>query len=352
MPEDVVALLEELLRLPGLSGHEGPVRERLRQAWEPLSDEIAVSRLGSLHAWKRGRGPEPRPCLMLAAHMDAIGLMVSEVVDGFLRVTEVGGLDPRVLPGQPVVVHAERDLPGLVVQPPPNCLAEEHRKEVVPIEGLLVDVGLPAGQVARLVRPGHLISFAQEPLRLNDDLFVGRSLDNRASLAALTICLQELQRLEHDWDVVAVATTQEEETFAGALTSAFALRPAVAVAVDVTFARAPGVPEHRSFPLGEGPTNLWGPNVHPAVHKALKETAERHEIPLATEYAPTHSGTDAYALQIAGEGLPTGVVSIPLRNMHTPVEMVSLKDIRRAGRLLALLAAGLRPDFTEQLTWD
>jgi endoglucanase len=239
-----------------------------------------------------------------------------------------------------------------VVQPPAPALPEEVRDQPVPVSQLLVDVGLPPEQVDRLVRPGDLVSFAQEPFEQGEDRLVGHSLDNRASVAALTVCLHELQQRTHLWDLWAVATAQEEETLAGALTSAYALRPAVAVAVDVTWARAPGLPEHRTFPLGGGPTNAWGPNIHPGVHTALKEAAARMEVPLAVEALPAHSGTDAFALQIAGEGIPTGVIGLPLLNMHTPVEAVSLTDIRRTGRLLAEFVAGLPADFTKTLTLD
>ncbi len=352
MADDILPLLKELIQLPGLSGHETPIGSRIRSEWEPLVDEISLSRLGSLHALKRGSAEKDRAKVMLAAHMDAIGLMVTAVVDGLLRVTEVGGLDARVLPGQRVTVHGRRDLPGLLVQPPPSSIATEDRGGPIPVKYLYADVGLPERQVARQVRSGDLVSFAQEPIELGEDILAGHSLDNRASLAAITICLQELQRREHRWDVLAVATVQEEETLAGALTSAYELRPALALAVDVTWARAPGLPEHKTFPLGKGPTNGIGPNLHPGVHKALKDAGARVEIPLTDEVMPLHSGTDAYAMQIAGEGIPTGYVGIPLLNMHTPVEQVSLVDVRRAGRLLAEFIAGLEPDFLEKLALD
>jgi endoglucanase len=284
--------------------------------------------------------------------MDAIGMMVGTLDDGLLRVVEIGGLEPRVLPGQPVTVHGRRDVLGLVVQPPPHTVPDEDRKRPFPVKYLLVDVGLAPAEVERLARPGDLVSFAQEPFEQGQDRLVGHSLDNRASVAALTACLLELQGRTHLWDLWAVATAMEEETLGGALTSAFALRPTVAVAVDVTWARAPGLPEHRTFPLGGGPTNAWGPNVHPGVHKALKQAAERVEVPLTLEPLPSHSGTDAFALQIAGEGIPTGVLGIPLLNMHTPVETVSIPDIRRTGRLLAEFLTGLPADFAQNLSLD
>lgn len=349
---ELLPFLKTLIAAPGLSGHEGPIRSLIEQAWSPLTDELASSPLGSLHGLKRGSAAGPRPAILLAAHMDAIGLMVAGIVEDFLRLAEVGGLDGRVLPGQLVTVHGREDLPGVIVQPPPRLLPREAREGPVPLKYLLVDTGLPAGELRQRVRPGDLISFSQDPLELGGETLVGRSLDNRASIAALTHCLQELRGRNHAWDVWAVATVQEEETLGGARTSAFQLRPQLAVAVDVTWGRGPGTPDHKAFPLGKGPTLGWGPNVHPGLHRAFKQLAERLEIPHAVEMMPRHSGTDAFALQVVAEGIPTMVVCLPLRYMHTPVEMIALKDVTRTGHLLAEFAAQLQPDFMDTLAWD
>jgi endoglucanase len=222
----------------------------------------------------------------------------------------------------------------------------------VAIKYLLIDVGQTPGQVPLLARAGDLISFVQEPIELKADLLAGRSLDNRASVAALTQCLDELQGRVHTWDVWAVATTQEEETLGGARTSAFELRPRLAVALDVTWGKSPGAPDHKTFALGKGPTLGWGPNIHPGFHRAFKELANRLEIPCSVEVMPRHSGTDAFSMQITGEGLPTMVIGIPLRYMHTPVEVVSLRDVTRAGHLLTEFIASLEPDFMDKLTLD
>jgi putative aminopeptidase FrvX len=349
---ELLPFLKELISLPGLSGHETPIRHAIERAWRPLTDELSVSRLGSLHGLLRGTAPEPRLSVLLAAHMDAIGLMVTRIVGDFLHVAEVGGIDHRVLPGQLVTVHGRRDLPGLIAQPPDWLLPPSLKGDPIPLEHLLVDVGLPAAQLKRLVRPGDLISFAQPPLEIHDETLAGHSLDNRASVAAITGCLDDLRHRPHAWDVWAVASTQEEETLGGAYTSGFQLRPTLAIAVDVTFATGPGTPSHKSFPLGKGPTIGWGPNVHPGLYKAFEEIAKQFEIPYSIEVMPRHSGTDAIALQVVAEGIPSMVISIPLRYMHTPVEMVAMKDITRTGRLLAEFIAGLDENFMEKLTWD
>ena len=349
---DTISLLKKLITASGLSGHEAPVRGLIEEAWSPLIDEVSYSRIGSLHGLKRGTAPEPRPSILIAAHMDAIGLMVTEIVAGLLRVTAVGGVDVRVLPGQMVTVHGRDDLPGVISHLPAHMLPEDVRRKTIPLEYLIVDTGQPPGRVERLVRVGDLVSFAQPPMETLGETLVGHTMDNRTSVAALTSCLQLLQERPHSWDVWAVASVQEEVGLVGAFTSAYQIRPSLAIAIDVTWASGPGSPSHKTFPLGKGPTLVWGPNIHPALHQRFKDLAERLEIPHTIEVTPRHSGTDAYALQVAAEGIPTRVIGIPLRYMHTPVEMVALKDITRSGRLMAEFISQLSPDFMHDLTWD
>lgn len=350
---DILPFLKSLLSVPGLSGYETPVAHLIEERWRPLTDELSLSRIGSVHGFKRGAGKEPRPSIMLAAHMDAIGMMVTQVEDGFLRITSIGGVSPRILPGQAVVVHTTNgDLPGVIVMPPARLLPPGAGDGVVDLPHLLVDVGLLPSKVARLVRSGDLVSFAAEPVGMSGEIVSGHSLDNRVSVTALTLCLQELQSKSHTWDVWAVATVQEEIDFIGAATSAFQLRPDLAVAVDTTFAKGPGSNDWQTFPLGKGPTLGHGPNIHPYLYKQFKELADRLEIPCATEIMPESSGTDGMAMQVTAEGIPTFVMSIPIRYMHTPVEMVATKDIQRAGRLLAEFVSGLEPDFLSKITWN
>ena len=352
---DIKPFLKQLISLPGLSGYEGPAREAIAAAWKPLVDELSVSPLGSLHGLKRGSGTEPRPRILLAAHMDAIGLMVTNITDeGLLGFTEIGGVDPRILPSMPVMVHTRSgDLPGIVALPSDRLLPAAVRGKPARLEHLLVDTGLMPEDVHRQVRVGDLISFGTDPLELSGDTLVGHSLDDRAAVAVVTICLEELSRRAHSWDVWAVATVQEEETLGGALTSPYTIRPQIAVAIDVTHAKGPGASDWRTAPLGKGFTLDWGPNTHPALFSAFKETAERAELPFTIQTYPAYSGTDAMGMQIVAEGIPTMVVSIPLRYMHTTVELVSMKDVNRAGRLMAEFVTSLTPDFVEKkLKWE
>ena len=343
--------LKSLLSASGLSGFETPVTELIREKWEPLTDELSLSPLGSLHGIKHGSGKSHS--LMIATHMDAIGLIVNQIDGEFLHITNLGGIDIRVLPGQAVNVHAESGvLPGIIAQPPAHLLPEGAGKGAVALEHLLVDVGLSARQVARKIKIGDTVSFATEPTEMSGGLLAGHSLDNRASVAALTLCLEELQSREHIWDVQAVATVQEETGLKGAKTSAFQIRPDLAIAVDVTFAKGPGASNWETLELGSGPTIGLGAVIHPFLHEQFKELAEKLEIPYSVEILPARSGTDGDDLQITAEGIPTIVISIPIRYMHTPVEVVATKDIQRTGRLLTEFITMLDDNFLEKIVWD
>jgi putative aminopeptidase FrvX len=352
---DILPFLKSMLSVSGLSGFEGPIAQLIEEKWRPLVDEISISRVGSLHALKRGYGKEPRPSLMLAAHMDAIGLQVSQINDGFLHITKIGGIDIRVLPGIEVRVHASgsgEQLPGVIAMPSTRLLPESENDKAVAMQYLFVDTGLTPREVEKKVRVGDLISFANEPMELAGDVLSGHSVDNRSSVAALTVCLEELKNKAHVWDVWAVATVQEETSYLGAYSSAFQLRPQVAIAVDVTHAKGPGVSGWQTFPLGKGVGLCIGPNMHPFLHTKLKEVAERMEIPWFLDVAPSHSGTDAFPIQVSAEGIPTALVEFPIRYMHTPVEAVAVKDIQRAGRLLAEFIASLETDFVDTILWE
>jgi len=352
---DILPFLKSLISVSGLSGFETPVAGIIEEKWRPLVDEVSISRVGSLHGLKKGSGKSPRPSVMIAAHMDAIGMRVSKITDGFLHITNIGGIDVRVLPGAEVTVHAAssgEELPAVIAIPPANLLPESVGDGVVGINYLLVDTGLIPREVERKVRVGDLVSFANEPMELAGDVISGHSLDNRASVAAVTVCLEELQNKAHIWDVWATATVQEEVSYLGAYSSAFELRPQIAIAVDGTFAKGPGANGWQTFSMGKGVGLCFGPNMHPFLHKKLKEMAEKLEITWFLDVTPAHSNTDAFPMQITAEGIPTALVEFPFRYMHTPVEMVSVKDVYRAGRLLAEFVASLDADFVDTITWE
>ena len=342
-------LLKELCQTDGVSGHEAAVAEIVVQKAASYADDISRDALGNVIAWKKGSGCDA-PRVMVAAHMDEIGLMVTGVEKGFLRFTQVGGCDIRTLPGQEVTVYGASTLHGVIASRPPHLLSPKERGKVTPMEELFIDVGLPEQDVERLVKVGDIVALYRDPIELRQGAYLAaKALDNRAGLVAMLLALERLTHVEHQWDIHFVATAQEEVGLRGATVGAFGLEPHIAVALDVTFGTMPGVSEEESVPLARGPAIALGPNIHPLLHQRLTQVAKTQEIPYQLEPVPFQGGTDAWAMQVSREGIPTALVSIPLRSMHTTVEMVSIQDIERAGRLLASFLEGLGEELAREL---
>jgi endoglucanase len=314
---------------------------------------MEMDKLGSLIAVKRATQPvDPPRRIMLAAHIDEIGLMVRDIVDGFIFVHRISGVDNRIMPSQPVIVHGRRPLQGVVASVPPHLLTNDQRQKYPSFDELIIDVGLPTAEVAQLVRIGDLITPDAPMIELNGTRVAGKAMDDRACVAAVTACLHELQSLQHKWDVYAVATVQEETGLYGAQTAAYAVRPDIAIALDVTFAAQPGVDADTAREMGGGPAIAVGANFHTKLVERIKETARRGELKFQEEIIPTQSGTDAWAIQVAQQGIPTALLGIAIRNMHSPVETLDLKDITRTGRLMAQFIASLDADFLAAIDWD
>ena len=363
---ETLNLLTLLSEATGPTGYEESVCNVVRELWLPFVDEIRVDAMGSLVAVQRGTGPAPRPTVMAAAHMDEIGLIVTGIENEFLHLHALGGVDRRVLLGLEVCVHGRKDLPGepsggLAGEPagcvagvigsrPPHVLPASERQDVLPWHEIFVDLGLSAEEVKARVRVGDYVTVRQPLVALKNGRAAGKAFDNRASVAALTLALETLRRQKHVWDFYAVATVQEEVGIKGAITSAYGIDPDIAVALDVTFAKQHGDSDPGVFELGEGPTIGVGPNFHPDMVKRLKEAAEADEVPFVIEPLSGSSGTDAWGIQLTREGVPSGLISIPVRYMHQPVEVVALRDIERAGRLLSGFVTRLEPVYRPE--WE
>lgn len=349
---DLKAHLKTLSETHAPSGHEAPIREVLRFEWADVVDTMETDKLGSLIGIKRATHPtDPPRKIMLAAHMDEIGLMVREIRDGFIFVHSISGIDNRLMPAQPVMVHGRRSLPGLVATVPPHLLAGGANRYLT-MDELIVDVGLPAAEVEALVRVGDLITPDVPLIELQGSRVAGKAMDDRACVAAVTACLHELQGLHHSWDVYAVATVQEETGLIGATTAAYFIKPDIAIALDVGFAPQPGVDADTTREMNAGPALGVGANFHPGLLDKIRETAKRTEIKMQEEIIPAASGTDAWSIQVALQGIPTALFSLPIRNMHSPVETIDLRDISRTGRLLAQFIADLDADFLSAIAWS
>lgn len=346
---DLKDFMRELSEGVGVSGHEQAVGLQVKKALEPLVDEAYVDRLSNTILVKRGEGAEPRPKVMLAGHMDEVGMLVSKIdKKGFLRFTEIG-LDQRILPAHEVVVHGKKDYVGVIGVKPPHILSPSERKKAIKLEDMYIDIGLSEEEAREQVEVGDLITYHRRFTPLQGDTVAGKSFDDRAGVVVIAECLKELSRAKHLADVYGVATVQEEVGFRGAITGAFGIKPDIGIAIDVTQGDTPGVPDWATSDLGKGPAIAVGANVHPKVFEALRKIAEDRSIPYQVEPAPAGTGTDAWAIQVSQAGVATGLISIPLRYMHTSVETMNMEDVKNAGRLLAHFIIGIDSAFMEAL---
>ncbi|MCL4488482.1 MAG: M42 family metallopeptidase [Chloroflexi bacterium] len=345
--------LQKISEASGVSGYEHSVRDLVIEQMRPYSDQITVTAMGSIIAKKCGawasQARSPAPKVLIEGHMDEIGLMVTDIDRGFIRFTNIGGFDARVLPSQEVVVRGNQELRGIIGSRPPHVLSEEERTKVVPLDELFIDVGLPEARVRELVRPGDLVTISRKMMDLKNNIVAGKAFDDRAAVVAISEALRHLATMKHTWDVYAVTNVQEEVGLRGAATSTYAVAPDIAIALDVSHADQPNTTDVNAVPLDSGMGIALGPNIHPMIHNKLVEVAQENEIPYrVTAYAGA-TGTDAWAIQVVRDGIPTGLIDIPLRYMHTSVETLSLSDLERIGRLLALFCASLDDSFLRQL---
>ena len=343
-------VLRSLLTATGPSGYETAPARAFAEACAPFA-EVSTDVMGSVTARVKGTGDGPT--VAIVGHIDEIGLIVTHIDDkGNLSFIGVGGWDPVILVGQRVVLTTrEGVIPGVVGKKPIHLLKEDERKRAAEMKDLHIDIGAKDGDEAKgLVRIGDVAVIAGEPVELPNGRYISRAMDNRLGC----FVAYEAARLVAEaggapGDVVAVAAVQEEITFAGARTFAHAVRPDVAIVVDVTHATdAPGVDERENgtHPLGSGPVVERGSTMNPRVTELLLESAVADEIPHTLSASARFTGTDADAIHISRSGIPTGLISLPLRYMHSPVELVQLDDVLNAAKLIAAFAQGLAVDAT------
>jgi endoglucanase len=344
----VPEVLYKLLTAPGPSGYEGTAAAVWREAASAFAD-VTHDTLGSSVARVGGTAGDGLR-VAVVGHIDEIGVIVSHIDDkGFLRFTGVGGWDPVILVGQRIVIDGrEGPVPGVVGKKPVHLLKEEERKQGPELRQLHIDIGARDADDARsMVRIGDVGVIAGEPIELPNGRVVSRSMDNRLGC----FVAYEAARLVAEsggapGELAAVAAVQEEVTFGGSQTTAYSLEPDVAIVVDVTFATdQPDVElgALSAHELGSGPVITRGSSLHPAVSEGLVAAAEAEGIPYTLASSGRYTSTDADAIHLSRAGVPTAVVSVPLRYMHSPVELVELGDVDSTARLIAAYAQRLEP---------
>ena len=333
MSYDLRELIHRLSDMRGTSGFEYRLNKEIAALFGPLCDEVRLDALGSVIAVRRC-GKKNAPRIMIEAHCDEIGLIVTSITDeGYLTAAQVGGVDRRILPGLEVVVHArERDIDAVIGIMPPQYIEDG---KTVKLRDLAVDTGLCADEVKRLVSVGDSVTIAQSVGALGEGQWSGKSLDDRASVAALIRALELLRGKELNADVYAVAAVQEEVGCRGGRTTAAGIRPDAVIAVDVTHGITPDNSDY-AFEVGSGAAISTGPNIHPLLEREILKAAKKRGIKYTVEVSGGDTGTDAWEAQVSnGGGVPSMLISIPLKYMHTSVETLAVSDVEAVSALLA-----------------
>ncbi|VVB72296.1 Tetrahedral aminopeptidase [uncultured archaeon] len=336
---DIKSLLEKLSNAHGISGWEGSIQQIVKEEISPYVDEVRVDNLGNLIATRKGE----KPSIMIEAHADEIGLMVKQVDElGFIRFIRIGGWFDQTLLNQRVIIHTRSGpIVGVIGSKPPHVMKEEERKKIVEARDMFIDIGCSSEkEVTDLgIQPGTPISIDRTFAALQGDKVTGKAFDNRAGLI---IMIEALKRTKSRSAIYAVATVQEEVGLKGAKVAAFSLEPDVAIAADVTIpGDHPGI-EKKDAPIamGKGPVVVMadasgrGIIATPSIIEWIVGTAREFEIPVQLE-ASDGGTTDATSIYLTKSGIPTGVISVATRYIHSPVEVLSISDIEKAANLMA-----------------
>ncbi len=353
MQKKDLEFLKALIEAPSPSGFEQPAAKVFRERMAGTADTVETNVMGSVHALLKGK-KKNGVSVMLAGHIDEIGMMVNYVTpEGFVAFSAIGGVDAAILPGIRVRVHAKGgSLLGIMGRKPIHLIEEEERKNVTKIDKLFIDLGLPYKEIKKLVRVGDPITFGVGLETFGDDMAVSRAFDDKMGAWIAARVLEEVRKAGGAaGDLVAAATVQEEIGMRGGVTSSYGVNPAVGIAVEVGHATDyPDIDKrkHGEALCGAGPIIARGPNINPALFELLIKAAGKAKIAHQIGAEPRGTGTDANAIQLSRGGKATALISIPLRYMHTPTEVLSLKDLDAAVKLLSRFVLDLKPgtDFT------
>ena len=316
------------------SGFEEKAAQAMVEALETYTDEAYIDRFGNAVGILRCGLPNAKRVL-LDAHLDEVGLIVTGMEEGFLRFRSIGGVDGRILPDREVMILTDPPTFGIIACLPPHVQSAGDQNAATPISDLWIDIGMGQEMAKERVSVGTPVVFRKEFSMLQGDFCAGNALDDRAGLVALLRVAQLLQEKSLSVDVIFMGSSREEIGGSGAAVGTFALEPDCCIAVDVTHGKTPDSSKEESFPLGKGPAIGIGPNMTRWMSQGLVETAQAMELPCQREVMAGNSGTNAWKMQVTREGIPTAVVSIPLRYMHTPNEVMKLSDLEDTVALLS-----------------
>lgn len=337
---DIRSTLERLCSVGAPSGFERPAAEVAKELLQPLMDEVTVDRLGNVIGVKYC-GKHNAKRLLLDAHLDEIGLLVTGIEDGFLRFRPIGGVDPRMLPNRELTILTDPPLYGVVACKPMYTQSEKEKDSATAIDALFIDVGMSQEQAEAAIPIGTPVSYRERCFALGETQICGKSMDDRACFVCLLKAAELLQEQALDVDLYIMGSTCEEVGGAGAKAGTYAVDPDWCVAVDVTHGKTPDSSKEETCSLGGGPAIGVGPNMTRWMTERMKEKAKENSIPYQLEIMAGHTGTNGWGMQIMREGVATSVLSLPLKYMHTPIEVLEISDIEAVGSLLAAFAVDL-----------
>ena len=345
----LVDVLKKLSDANGVTGREDQVRSLMKKYLKPYVDEVREDKLGNLIGFKKGK--KDAPTVMLAAHMDEVGLMIKNIKKkGFLQFTKIGGMDDRILLAQKVIVHTDKGpLPGIIGSKPVHIQKEEERKKVIDADKLFIDVGAKTKEEAEKmgVQVGDTISFDTKFCRLSGNVVLGKAFDDRVGCAMLVEVLRKLPKV--DCNLYVVGTIQEEVGLRGATIAAFQIMPDLGIALDASVAGdMPGVGEGEApAKMGAGPVVTVadaGLIAHPKVLRLIIDSAKKNKIPYQLETG-IRGATDAARIALSREGVPSGVVSVPARYIHSPAAILNLDDVEKAVDLVVSTIVNVSKHF-------
>ena len=343
---NVQETLTALSNASGPSGREGEVRALAMELLRPLVDEVWCDAFGNLTGVRRCGRPDAKR-VVLDAHLDEVGLVVTGAEEGFLRFRAVGGVDPRMLPDREVTLLTDPPTFGVIAVLPPHVQKAGDADKSLPLSKLYIDAGLTQEEGEALVGTFAVPRGGSRPLL--GRYLSAKAMDDRAGFSALLRTLELLQEVTLDVDLYVMGSSREEVNGGGALVGAFGIQPDCFVAVDVTHARTPDGPKEGTFPAGNGTVIGIGPNITRWMGERLKAKAETQSIPYHIEVMTGHSGTNAWRVQTAREGIATAVLSLPLKYMHSPVETLNETDLESTAALLAAFVQDLAREEGEFL---
>ncbi len=305
--------------------------------------DVSISHLNNIYIHKKGNN---KGKIMIMAHADEVFLMIKNIDEkGFLAFKTIG-IDPKTLPSQEVIIHGKKNILGIINSKPKEFIGKD---EVTNTEMLFIDTGYDLEYIKKYVNIGDYVTIKRKTSLLLNNNLAGKSMDDRAGITAMYICALELERIKHDMDIYFVCSCQEEVGHRGAKMASYEIKPDIGIAIDVTFDSGKMGDLDRENKLGNGPVICIGPNIHPKLRKHIMNIAEVYNIPYQVEVEPGNTGTDAWDIQISGNGIPCLLISIPIKYMHTSVEIVNIDDIRNTARILAKFIEKLKHSELEGL---